>query len=345
MSKEDLSMELDKYSNTILQVCSYHRRDFDLVVIRSRPQEMQPIQASLQSAFTTTPTADLGILGRLPVELMLLTLLEFDIRSFFHFRQVNRQARIISTSLWEYNLVSKHGLEGLRGLLRAELAPYFTMCDLYRSLITDKCSACGAFGGYLFLFTAERCCFDCLQYSNRYRVIAPSAFAKLAKMSPGRLLRLSSQRLKTVPGIYNLKKTPARRPKHLLFEDKTTQKLLSVGAIGEDAARELRGRRGQENQRFMVATAYPYYSLEDARLEPGVSCKGCQAGHHRLDRSFITAEPVFTTRDFLSHFSQCVEAQKFWAASERGTRCGNDEPRITRSCGYFSQIASGGLPA
>ncbi len=84
---------------------------------------MQLVQASLRSAFESLPAANLGILGCLPVELMLLALQEVEMRSVFHFHQVNRQARIISTSLCEYNLVSKHGLEGLGGLLHAELAP------------------------------------------------------------------------------------------------------------------------------------------------------------------------------------------------------------------------------
>ncbi|KAI0429616.1 hypothetical protein F5Y09DRAFT_309916 [Xylaria sp. FL1042] len=47
--------------------------------------------------------------------------------------------------------------------------------------------------------------------------------------------------------------------------------LLAAGAIGEHTALELRNTMEQHNQRFMAATAYPYYNLENARLEPGVS--------------------------------------------------------------------------
>ncbi|KAG4444330.1 hypothetical protein IFR05_000204 [Cadophora sp. M221] len=141
---------------------------------------LRSAQASLQEAFEKLPTAELGTLDRLPAKLMSMVLRSLDIRSFFYFRQVNRRARVLSTGLREYELVSKHGFEGLRGLLRAELAHCFTIDDLYRPLVTDKCSTCGAFGGLLFLFTAERCCFDCLQSSAHYRDLPPSAFAKLA---------------------------------------------------------------------------------------------------------------------------------------------------------------------
>ncbi|KAI1364669.1 hypothetical protein F5Y08DRAFT_328524 [Xylaria arbuscula] len=331
------------HANEILQVCSYHRRDFDLLVIRSRPHEMQRVQASLPSAFETLPTADMGILDCLPPELITLVLHELDLRSFFSFRQVNRQSRIVSTSLWEYKLVSQHGLEGLRGLLRAELASYFTISDLYRTLTTDKCSTCGAFGGHLFLFTAERCCFKCLVSSSYCRVLAVSTFAKIAHLSLSRVNRLLGIQLRTVPGIYNMLQRPVKRPKYLIFEEKATQILLTTKAIGESAVRRLAWRREQVNQRFMTATAYPYYSLEDAKLERGVSCKGCQIRDDLLYGAIITKERVLTTRGFLSHFSHCVEAQNLWTESEKGTRLVN-EPQITRDCGYFNKLGSDGLP-
>ncbi|KAI1498810.1 hypothetical protein F5X99DRAFT_307369 [Biscogniauxia marginata] len=344
MSSIDVPANVEENADAILRVCSYHRRDFDLVVVRSRPHDMQPVQASLQAAFETLPTAELGILDRLPAELMSMILRELDVRSFFHFRQVNRRARVLSTGLHEYKLVSKHGLEGLRGLLRAELAHCFTIDDLYRPLITDRCLTCGSFGGLLFLFTAERCCFDCLQSSASYRVLPPSTFAKLAHISPCQIKRLSALSLRTVPGIYNMMITPARRPKYLIFEEKATQTLLATKIIQEDAIRNLRNRKEQPGQRFMAATAYPCYNLENAKLERGVSCKGCQVRLELLHSDSDDRDQTFSTRGFLSHFPQCVETQHLWAESEGGTRPVN-EPELTRRCGYFSQLGSDGLPA
>lgn len=341
----DILTNVKNHADAIIRVCSYHRRDFDLVVVRSRPHDMQSAHASLQAAFSTSPTAELGTLDRLPAELISMVLRTLDIRSFFHFRQVNRRARLISTGLREYELVSKHGLEGLGGLLRAELAHCFAIEDLYRSLVTDKCSTCGGFGGFLFLFTAERCCFDCLRSSAHYRVLSISAFAKLLHISPSRLKRLSTGlSLRTVPGIYNMMETPAKRPKHLIFEEKTTQTLLAIRVIKEDAAQKLRSRKEKSDQRYMVATAYPSYSLKNAKIERGVSCKGCQVRFELLRTDSKDRDRTFSTQAFLSHFSQCVEAQHLWAASERGTRPFN-EPELTRRCGYFRQLASDGLPA
>lgn len=341
----DIRTDVKKDADAIVRVCSYHRRDFDLVVVRSRPHDMQSVQTSLQAAFETSPTAKLGFFDHLPVELTFMVLCHLDIRSFFHFRQLNRRARVLSTGLHEYQLVSKHGLGGLRGLLRAGLAHYFTIVDLYRPLMTDKCSTCGGFGGLLFLFTAERCCFNCLQSSAHYRVLHPSAFAKLAHMSPSRLLRLSGPALQTVPGTYNMMDTPARRPKYLMLEEKTTQMLLATKVINQDAIRNLRPRREQPEQRLMTATAYPCYSLENARLERGVSCKGCQVRVELLrgDSHWLARDRTFSIQGFLSHFSECVEAQHLWAESEEGTRPAK-EPEMTRRGGFLTPLGLDGLP-
>jgi hypothetical protein len=331
-------------TDAILRVCSYHRRDFDLVVVRSRPHEMQPVYASLQAPFETQATAQLGILGSLPQELMSLILHLLDLRSLFRFRQVNRQARIVSTSLWAYQLVSKHGLEGLRGFLRAGLAPCFTIYDIYRPLITDRCAVCGEFGGHLFLYTAERCCLKCLESSALYRVLSISTFTKLAHVSSSRLSRLETVCLRTVPGIYNMMETPARRPKYLILERKATQALVAEGFVTEYAARQLKARGEQPGQRFMAATAYPSCDLENAALERGVSCKGCQIRQEATHNAWDDRDRAFSSRGFLSHFKRCAEARRPWSQSEGGTRT-VDEPEFTRRCGYFNVLGPDGLPA
>lgn len=331
-------------ADAILRVCSYHRRDVDLVVVRSRPHEMQPVYASLQAPFETQPTAQLGIFDSLPPELISMIIHLLDLRSLFRFRQVNRQARIVSTNLWAYQLVSKHGLEGLRGLLRAGLAPCFTIDDIYRPLITDRCSVCGEFGGHLLLVTAERCCLRCLESSAHYRVLSISTFTKLAHVSSTRLNRLQGVCLRTVPGIYNMMETPARRPKHLVLERKATQALVAEGFVTEDAARQLKARDEQPGQRFMAATAYPSYNLENATLERGVSCKGCQIRQEATHNAWDDRDRVFSSRGFLSHFRRCEEARRLWDQSKGGTRT-VDEPELTRRCGYFNALGPDGLPA
>lgn len=73
---------------------------------------------------------------------MLMILRNLDLVSYTHFRQANHRARVISTTLQEYQLAAKHGLEGLRSLLRTVLGRGFTIMDLYRAPV--RLTACYA---------------------------------------------------------------------------------------------------------------------------------------------------------------------------------------------------------
>ncbi|KAI1356185.1 hypothetical protein F5Y01DRAFT_268811 [Xylaria sp. FL0043] len=342
-SSDSLAADVDERADTILRVCSYRREDFDRVTVYFPPEETQPVQSSLQSAFETLPTAGVGGLERVPAELISMILRELDVHSF-RFRQVNRQARIISTGLLEYRLVSRYCLQAVRALLHTQLAPFFTISDLYRTLTTDKCSTCGGFGGHMFLLTAEKCCFDCLVSSNNYRVFSPSTFAKLANIPLSRLGPRSGQRLRAVPGVYDTVMVSEDRPSYLISEKKATQTLFAT-VIPEETIRQLRSYVGQPEQRFMVATAYPYYDLGNAILERGVSCKGCRRRKERR-RNLLprdSRDKVFSTHGFLSHFSQCRKAQRLWTKSEKGERRVR-EPRVSRGAGYCSRLDETGLP-
>ncbi|QGI77056.1 hypothetical protein CEK25_003785 [Fusarium fujikuroi] len=255
----------------ILDVCAYHRRDFDLVLIRSRPHENQVVQESIEKPFTTTPTVNLGALDILPNELLNSILRNLDLLSYFRFRRVNRRSRVLASELQEYKAVVRHGIEGFRGMLRARLATHFTFEDMYRALTTESCSFCAKFGGFLYLPTACRCCFACIENAPELRVISMSALAKLTKLSAKRLSSDIGYTLRTVPGIYSMEERTARRPALLLAEVEATRRLSDLGLLTSDTTRALEARSEQKNQRFMMSTAYPWYDPTTGQVENGVS--------------------------------------------------------------------------
>lgn len=139
-------------TDVFLDVCTYHRSDFDLALVRSRSYdyEIQVVAESLQNTFSEPPTTGLGSLNFLPTELLYGILNHLDVFSSFRFRRTNRQARVVSTALPEYKSVALHGLEDLRGLLRGGLAQVHTIRDLYALLICENCTLCGNCGGFYF---------------------------------------------------------------------------------------------------------------------------------------------------------------------------------------------------
>lgn len=328
---------------TILDVCAYHRRDFDLVLIRSRPHETQVIQESIEKPFTTTPTVKLGALDILPNELLNIILRNLDLSSYFRFRHVNRRSRILASELQEYKAVVIHGIEGFRGMLRARLATYFTFEDMYRALTTETCSFCTRFGGFIYLPTASRCCFACIENAPELRVISMSSLSKLTKLSAKRLSSDIGYTLRTVPGIYSMEERPARRPALLLAEVEATRRLSELGLLTSDTSRALEARSEQKNQRFMTSTAYPWYDPTTGQVENGVSCKGCQIRLETLAVVSRARDDVFSSSGYLPHFESCIEAKALFNESEGGTRS-VAEPEFTRRKGYFNTLDRDGLP-
>ncbi|KAF5265174.1 hypothetical protein FOXYS1_4025 [Fusarium oxysporum] len=328
---------------TILEVCAYHRRDFDLVLIRSRPHENQGVRDSIEKPFTTTPTVKLGALDVLPNELLNIILRNLDLLSYFRFRHVNRRSRILASELQEYKAVVRHGIEGFRGMLRTRLATYFTFKDMYRALIDETCSFCKNFGGFLYLPTAARCCFACIENAPELRVISMSALSKLTKISAKRLSLHIGYVLRTVPGIYSMEERPARRPTLLLAEVEATRRLSELGLLTADAAQALEARSEQKNQRFMMSTAYPWYDPTTGQVENGVSCKGCQIRLETLAVISRDRDDVFSSSGYQSHFKTCTEAKALFEESAGGTRS-VAEPEFTRRKGYFNTLDRDGLP-
>lgn len=330
-------------SDKVLDICAYHRRDFDLVLVRSRPHETQTISERLLTAFETSPTSGLGVLDSLPTELLWIVLRNLDLLSYFRLRHVNRRARALATAVPEYRAVVRHGLEGLRGVLRAGLAQTFTIGDLYGPLVCEKCTLCSEFGGFLFLLTATRCCFACVKSSPDLRVIPPSSLSRFTKISPKRLHQALGPGLRTVPGVYSMEERRAKRPNSLVALEPAIARLQLLGLVDRSKAEALLERNEHPGQRFMASTSFPWYDPGSGRVERGVSCKGCQV---RVEAQLVGShdrDHVFSRSGYLSHFETCAESQELWDQSRGGTRPFR-EPEFTRRCGYFSMLDSDGLP-
>lgn len=134
-------------------VCGYHRRDFDLAVTWFAPDE----HASIAGSIATTvrePATSLAVLDSLPLELIHAIILQMDVRTAFHFRQINLRARQVVNQLHEYKIVAAHALNGFCALLRTGTAERITLAELYRCICTNVCSICkGRYGNLVQLLT------------------------------------------------------------------------------------------------------------------------------------------------------------------------------------------------
>ncbi|KAF5622081.1 uncharacterized protein FTJAE_11048 [Fusarium tjaetaba] len=152
-------------SSELLETCFYKRTKYYYPTHDPKAEEFSPPVHSLFAGCYKTQTPNLGILARLPQDILEGIVLQLDIDSYRRFRQVSRRARYVSTAINIYQRVLRHAPDALNALRRTDLSSFVSYADIYTALTTTKCAFCGQFGDFLFLPTAKRCCFQCLRTS------------------------------------------------------------------------------------------------------------------------------------------------------------------------------------
>lgn len=115
----------------------------------------------------TNPKFDLGVLDRLPVELLSDMLVQIDLRSPTDFPRVNQRVMQVVDSIPQYQTIVKHGLAPLRGILILETGLRISCQDLFRTLRKPQCEDCDDFGGFIYVLTCSRVCFLCFSEECR----------------------------------------------------------------------------------------------------------------------------------------------------------------------------------
>jgi hypothetical protein len=321
----------------VIRVCTYHRYEFDDLLVRTSDSKLQA--PFLQGTFNTPVASSLGALDRLPKELVLMILRGLDIASYLRFRGVNNRARNLASDNREYTLVVKHGLAGLKALLRVRMAHLFTITNFYKTLISPTCQFCGKFGPFLSLIKCQRCCFTCLEISPELRVLAipaPKSFCTAVNVLK-QDIEVCEPKLRVVYGKYSLVSWPkVRRPRYLVSIKDVFDKLRSldtnrpirygnVGYLPEHQSHT--GIHHYNCYRYMASTAFPWYDLDRNRLERGMSCKGCNFRVERYTQQHRREDPpwglndrdrIYSEEEFIQHFRSCEYAREVWeSARER----------------------------
>lgn len=108
------------------------------------------------------PTVGIGLLNRLPTELLWRILPQLDLASLDSLRRVNRHAREIVISLPEICRIEKVAGNVLLALVATELARDRTLHDIEDLLLTESCK-CSEYASLVFLPTLTKVCLPCLE--------------------------------------------------------------------------------------------------------------------------------------------------------------------------------------
>ncbi|KAH9889153.1 F-box domain-containing protein [Xylariomycetidae sp. FL2044] len=290
-------------SEAILRITSYHRKDFDVKVVSAEPGQHDHARSSLFKSFDESASSGLGRLQRLPLELLSSICLLLDVQSALNFSQASRSARETIGSIPQYHRLREHSLECIWALSRTGLSHHTSVSYLHAALLTELCVICGSFGGFLFLPSASRCCFACIESAPDFRIISFHS------------LQRKSRRLATLVSGHHAMQFPRA--------DRDEDPRVILGKLPDSPA-----------LRCMAACRLPYFNLATGDLQWGICCKGCQIAMQAnySDANFSRRERLYSRDGFMRHFWDCVEAKELWASSEGGM-VAVTEPEFTRRGG------------
>ncbi|KAJ3570281.1 hypothetical protein NPX13_g5777 [Xylaria arbuscula] len=164
--------------------------------------------------------SSLGLLDRLPAELLLLTLDLLDFQSLSRLSRVSLRGKVVVESLPAFREMMQHAPQTLAALGLTRLLKYHSSSLLRQTLRSAECVSCFGFAGFLFLPTCERVCFECL-HENRALWMMTRAEAK-------KCFHLTEKQLKTIPTLYSI---PGTYNVKFLISRRRVVRLVSVKQV------------------------------------------------------------------------------------------------------------------
>jgi hypothetical protein len=326
-----------------LSVLADPRPDRNVIVLSIAPN---PFTVNIN--YSTTNLSTLGVLDKLPLELLNAILRGFDIRTVFKLRMLNRRMRMIIDTFSPYKTIARHAPEVVAALIRTGVASFFTLDKVHYALCTPACHVCGKLGSFLWIPGCIRCCFPCLLEEPELMPMTKQDAKAAFGLTESSLVNVPI--MTTLPGTYTLDRKPYRRERLLVSRERARQVAVVVhgGEEGlekyikfgkskakvkyeEQAATKWstwgdRDSKGRENRtiqditRYMSAMPFPYFDINTQTTPSTFTCKGCEAPLHKegthtaqeYHALIIRRDQKFTQEEFFEHFKECPEVQGLW---------------------------------
>lgn len=257
-----------------------------------------------------------GLLNRLPAELLIQVLLQIDIPSLTRFRRVNRRAMELVDSLPQYSALVKHCPNIIRAILSIQ-ADAFDCSTLYRTLSTTRCSTCERFGDHLYLIDCRRVCYFCFTRHLEYFPLTSaqaSAFFTPARNGTLRRNAITSRRLLHVAKPPSILSLPGRyctawgrdggnlvRKRLRLFDRRAV-----VHGLADSGLPRL-DKTTREPRRFMAIITAPYLFDAGQQADWGYFCLGCKDEKEEKTKHFRIKYTREEVAEHIARYGPVVE--------------------------------------
>lgn len=293
-----------------------------------------------------TPSCGLGVLDRLPLEIIHLTLILLDIQSLSDFRRVNKKAKLVTDSDPQYKTIRTHAPVSIRASLVIGTARFFSCQNLYETLSTAECDSCGDFGGYLYLITCRRVCFLCFTEKADFLPLSRKDAIRKFGLDSEHLAKLPH--LRSLPACYSPRRTKYRR-REVLFDYSTARKtgIAVHGSVSSmekhtsemarkkrevfdmresfhrEYAADLRQPRTEDlfdgrssnPRRFFGIIRAPFFNLRTSSAEWGSHCIACKSHHYCRPLHWRRKYTLFSFQDHIRECGEIVDEKHITPAS------------------------------
>lgn len=251
--------------------------------------------------------SSLGILDRLPPEIISTFLDMLDIQSIAHFACVSFQGNTFVQLQRAYQDLVIFAPQMLLALGKTGLIDRHHIATLYAALRSEQCTTCVEYGAFLFLPTCKRCCWECLRYNPLLRALLPREAKRYFGLSKQHLQQLPV--FHVIPGNYGISANPtleqhcqlvsvqaakdlgltvhgsAEKLAHVMAKRCKSTRLLVTGQYLQDKPAAV--SQGQDlvllpsqgnipTDNFFGMASIPFPSLSESGIEDGLWCKGCE---------------------------------------------------------------------
>ncbi|RBA20135.1 hypothetical protein FPRO05_08580 [Fusarium proliferatum] len=188
------------------------------------------IPARLSRVHPERSESGFGLLGTLPAELLLITLENLDFQSLPRLSRTCLRAKRVVENLVPYQQVLKHAPTVPTALITAGLVGHYPSSAVYRTLRTDRCVSCTDFGGFLYLPTCERVCFECLHRNRGLWMITIPMAKTYFSLTYKQVQTLPIMRI--IPGTYCLRTLEKTHKKPFRLVSVKAAKSLAIEVHG-----------------------------------------------------------------------------------------------------------------
>jgi len=184
-----------------------------------------PLPLDLSILDSPPQVRNLGYLGNLPTELLLVILEKLPLTSLIRFRNTSQSARHFVDTIPKFKQLVQHAPQAIRGIVALQTTVEITLPSLYKILEGRHCTRCGQLVQYFWLPTVSRMCFACVHI--RLLPLTKSELIRTYPLTREELLSVPSFRFPATSftGGRNGNIFKVSKP-HILYDTMTAKEIL-----------------------------------------------------------------------------------------------------------------------